>query len=352
MKKKEVDEDRASLLHDISMVAKGFGYRDLSPAVLEKDLLSVEALSALGLSLVHGDYQPVLHGATSLNKMDVPLKRISDNIDIRLVRSAVVTALNPEQAHKDVIIMVDIAADTFKKLGYGHSGIDIQRSEDGLRATIHAYYKSHFDPDPALIEPIEIRLNGSPKNPQGSYVTRPITCIADTWLPKTLKSDYKPIFCSSVLMTIAEKLIAFPRRYAEHLRRPENNARRDPNLVKHLYDICMLRTSLNLINETQSISMLKIMTQSVILKDQERAQAQHPEFVVDANNELIWAMYHADTSDALAKDYEDFVDRIVYVSDDDVPDFQYAVRSFGTLLSQCLDTPTLRMNDTFYRGLH
>lgn len=334
LKRKEADFDRASLLCDVSVVSQAFGYRNISPAVLEKDILSVQALNALGLRLLNDEYQPVFCGSASLSKTDVPLNRISENIEFELVRFPCLPASSPERTWKDLVEMMVTAVTALEGLGYAADDLDVQPNNDRTKVTISAYYRSQFDPDPALIERIDFRFDASAKISQNNYANKQTVFFADAWLPDTLKADFQPIFCSTPLQTISEKIIAFPKGYAKQLRGRSRVSESDFSLVKHLYDVSLLNTSFQMSSNTYVMEMLRAMTQSTIANELRRSPERHPEFVTNAVEELLWAMTHTDAPDLMQK-YERFVNQVVCTPGS--PTYQEALTSFYGLLNECLN---------------
>src|SRR5690606_17979223 len=149
------------------------------------------------------------------------------------------------------------------------------------------------------------------------------------------------VHCVDPIEAVAEKLIAFPRRYSHYERSIERGQARefDSTLVRHLYDVAQMWEHLKEYGHKRAVFAMQPLFRNLIWKDAREFQHQHPEFVDDAHGEISTFMKKAN-SDEMAQHYGCFVDEMVYAPKARIPTFNHAVTLFGKVVGQLVKDPS------------
>ncbi|SHM70536.1 nucleotidyl transferase AbiEii/AbiGii toxin family protein [Rhizobacter sp. OV335] len=203
----------------------------VTAALLEKDEHLTDALHAIfGLKLEHATL--VFCGGSSLSKAHGLIERMSEDADIKvaLADSTVAWSKNKVRRYLGDEVRGRIA-ETMATLGFTEDA-DKRRSLNDNRY-LHSQwaYERRHDGIAALRPHLQIEL--VVRRPVLSTASAQIDSLADRLSARTV--DTPPIVVVAVAETLAEKLLSFLRRFAQH-RAGQMSQPWDTTLVRHIYD--------------------------------------------------------------------------------------------------------------------
>lgn len=208
---------------------------ELTEALLEKDVHVTDALHGLfGLQQKYAEF--VFCGGTSLSKAHGLVERMSEDVDLKIVlksgnglgRSALKKYLS-ELKYSVISEMINLGfvEDTDQR----HA-----RNENRYVAT-RWLYKSLYRSS-ASLRPY-LSLETTVRTPQFATQSLPISYLVNRLAG--LDGPTKLIKCVSVEETLAEKVLSFLRRHAQHRAGMMTQAW-DEALVRHIYDVyCIMQ---------------------------------------------------------------------------------------------------------------
>lgn len=202
----------------------------ISPALLEKDIHVTDALLAIS-KIIHDHTSFVFCGGTCLSKAHNLIERMSEDLDIKVVISES-GGLNESEQRKHLSALKGKVIETMASIGF------VEDAESRKALNGNKYFHSRWSYEPvyeyhgSLRPYLSIEL--TTRTPIYGTVAKPIGYLMD-------KLSGQPgattnMECITVEETMAEKIISFLRRYAQH-RAGELRQEWDSALVRHIYDI-------------------------------------------------------------------------------------------------------------------
>lgn len=263
----------------------------VTAAILEKDVHVTEVLQMLS-KIQLPSLKFVFCGGTSLSKAYRTIERMSEDIDLKMVlleghglsRSAIKTMLS---AVKNSVIskMEDMGFDR-DEAGFS------ARNENRYFATAWQY-QSRYASDNSLRP--HLSLEFTLREPKFPTAFIPIPYLIDQLAE--ISGDTVPFECISVEETLAEKVLSFLRRFAQH-RSGNMKQTWDSALVRHIYDTyCILRADRDVLEKARS--QFKSLVEFDIVEF-----SQHQEFVDDPRQCLLSALEKAELEEQTITEYE------------------------------------------------
>ena len=311
----------------------------ISESALEKDFHVSAALAALA-KIEHPIFEFVFCGGTCLSKSYGILQRLSEDIDIKVVKKPGTpaiskSALKTELSKLKVTVRDALIWEGFDREQFNEGKEDDEKNEATIRArdenkyiVFNIRYEERFVLAPGLRQRLQIELNYA-------NLVLPAKSLHAVSLIDKLTGVTQPT--STELKTVdlkeaaAEKLLSFPRRLAMHMRsikaNPVDGKRRhllDPTLVRHVYDIHEIsRVRPDVFSDLTLISELMGRAMQTDALD---FASQHPEFVSHPVKELRLALQEAKSNPDIENQYDKFVAAMVY--GEEKPNFQSALSTF------------------------
>jgi predicted nucleotidyltransferase component of viral defense system len=280
-----------------------------SPELVEKDWYVVRALAAIA-AVDPGDFHLVFGGGTALSRAHKLTKRMSEDVDLKIVCKT-----NPSRGALRKL-RTDI---TNALLG---SGFKFDPENESHRVSMYkGHYTKYMLPYKAFITgnglrpDVQIEMSVWPlwrdavEKSVISFVAE--ACGREAELPK--------IACSSVIETAAEKLVALTWRAGSELAGLRD--RRDPTLVRHIYDLHMARDAYDAA-ETAALAF------EVMKADAEARGDRFPAWKKDPLGETLRAIEGISNDPVFVEGYANFQRDMVY---GDRPDFATAMGSVNAL---------------------
>lgn len=264
----------------------------LTASILEKDVHVTDALVVL-LAMQYPATRLVFCGGTSLSKAYGLIERMSEDVDLKVVLDEPKVG-GASSIKKHLSQLKAEVTRRLEALGFVED-IDkrIARNQNRYFAT-RWQYQSLYLHDTSLRPYLSLEL--TVRAPQFVTTRQPLD-----YLVNRLASCSQPlghIECVAVEETLAEKVISFLRRYAQH-RAGALNENWDNTLVRHVYDlycICQL--------DPQVTARAVDGFQALVRFDVEQYGQQFLPFATAAKATLSAALVEAGEDPAIREDYE------------------------------------------------
>ncbi len=215
-------------LQDLLEVQSHFGLP--SPALVEKDWYVVKALAAINTA----DTMPfrlVFGGGTALSRAHRLIRRMSEDIDLKIVSDAEFT----RPALRD---LRDAITNSLLEAGFQFDPKNPTHRESG-NASRYTLYRLPYTPiaeGQGSLRP-EIQIETAVWPLRRPSLSLPVTSFMAEALK--LPPEVSAIPCASIVETVAEKFVALTRRAGAEL--AVAGGPRDSTLVRHIYDLHVLR---------------------------------------------------------------------------------------------------------------
>ncbi len=297
---------------DVDVVLEIATELGVDPAFVEKDWYSVQALSLIA------DFSPtsittIFSGGTSLSKGFGILQRFSEDLDfrcryeietsgnqLRKMRSEYRTQLIEKINSCDFVSLEEF--DIAKASNYIKFPLSYEKKEF-KHASLRAGLQVEFSFTQPRLEP-ELREIQS-------FVSRFTEGVAET-----------KILCLSPVETASDKLSALTWRILKRDRHEEND---DPAMVRHLHDLCALRT---IVSENKDLFLET--ASSSFEEDQQTGKRDTEEGFVDSMKSAITLL---SKDDEYQREYAHFVEAMSYADDEDNIGFDEAKENLEEIVS-------------------
>ncbi|CBJ39702.1 conserved hypothethical protein (plasmid) [Ralstonia solanacearum CMR15] len=295
----------------------------LTAAILEKDVHVTEALHAIA-ALKHPHVTFVFCGGTSLSKAHGLIERMSEDVDLKVVLTADHN-LTRSGVRDNLSKLKHLVASTLERLDFvADQKACIARNENRYIAMGWSY-KSKYETDNSLRPHLSIELTvRSPKFPTEQ---KPIGYLVDRLAER--QGITANLDCIAVEETLAEKVLSFLRRHAEHR---SGNMQRDWDtaLVRHIYDTyCIVRA------DPTAVEKAKTHFHKLVTYDTEEFK-RHENFVKDPKACLLNALTVCENEAQTLKEYQNRLMPLVYGNVQ--PEFQVAFAVFKACALELLGT--------------
>ena len=283
---------------DLRAVQDHFGF--LRPEPVEKDWHVIQALAAI-TAMNATPFTLVFAGGTALARAHRLIRRMSEDVDFKIVPVVPVPASRSEH-RTSLRALRDKVSAALQAAGFVFNVHDPAqvRSRNENQYTI--YQLPYGEPGRAgetLRPTMQVEITYAPLR-QPSLLLPVSSFIAEAL---GRPPEVPAIPCVSVTETAAEKLVALTRRTA--MERAGLSRDPDPTLVRHIYDLHLMRAHLDH-EATTDLARL------IAIDDAEAFKNQYPAYKADMAGETHKAL-QALQSDAIFRErYASFVAAMVY----------------------------------------
>jgi hypothetical protein len=201
-----------------------------SPALVEKDWHVVKALAAIARAPV-APLQLVFGGGTALSRAHRLVRRMSEDIDLRIVEGARPSRARRRQL-RDTLTMALLEAG----FAFDPANTDHRRSANESRYTRYRLPYAPLARGEGVLRPI-IQVETAVWPLRRPPVRLPVASFVAEAFQRP--AEVPVIACVSVAETAADKFVALTRRIGAERARPD--AAPDPTLIRHLYDLHVIR---------------------------------------------------------------------------------------------------------------
>lgn len=270
------------------------------PAIIEKDYHVVQVLSVLA-EIDLPDHELIFSGGTCLAKAYVPLHRMSEDIDFKMVPKAHFDSLgrgDRRRSRKSVREAIWHQIEHSLKYSIDRE-TRVARDEYSYMAFMADYSAKHVGLS-ALRPQIKLELIETPIIQSTS--NKPIKSLFAQVAKEP--DEVKAIGCAGFESIAVEKFVSLLRRTA-YLSR-DASAPDDEALIRHIYD-------LKLMSEEQiDMGVLKGLLPQVIEIDKQQFANRHQEFLDDPSAELLHGLSCIMNNDIHQDRYNKFLGPLVY----------------------------------------
>ncbi|MFC7334571.1 nucleotidyl transferase AbiEii/AbiGii toxin family protein [Rhodocista pekingensis] len=289
--------------YDLGAVQDFFGFSGVS--VVEKDLEIVKVLKIFSELKTDG-VRFVFAGGTCLARAHGRIKRMSEDLDIKLVLSPGLAAAGATKQRKVLSTLKEALIQEFGRVGLHLDHTEAEADEPPLLArneNRHVSYRLTYDratKDASILDP-RIRIETVVSVLRRAAELRPVSSLAAEAYGQP--AEVAGIACVSIAETAAEKIVSLTRRIAARL---EGDAGRfDNRIIRHVYDLHMIRDSID-------PGDVGSMAREIAGQDAVQFRNRHPGYADDPEEATRRAL------DALVKDpehgrqYDAFMTDMVY----------------------------------------
>ena len=295
-------------LRDLLEVQRHF---DLpSPVLVEKDWYVVRALAAITTADVK-PFRMVFSGGTALSRAHCLTRRMSEDIDLKIVSDA-----PPSRA--ELRTLRDNVTKALLNAGFEFDPANAAHRDSG-NASRYTIYRLPYTPlvagEGALRPEIQVETAVWPLRLPS--VEQSVTSF---WAKAFKQPPEVPsISCVALVETVAEKFVALTRRAGAEL--AEAGGPRDKTLVRHVYDLHIVRSYYD---PAEVIALAR----EIIRADVEAYGHQFPTYRKNPIAETLRAVGGLATDDRFATNYAAFLRDMVY---GEAPDFKTALATVSAL---------------------
>jgi predicted nucleotidyltransferase component of viral defense system len=296
-------------LQDLLEIQQHFGLP--SPALVEKDWHVVKALAAIAAA----DTKPfrlVFGGGTALSRAHDLIRRMSEDIDLRIVGVEKPTRGQLRKLRGTITRALLDAGFAFDPENPEHR----TTMHEGRYTIYRLPYAPSVEGEGALRPEILIEMAVFPLRHAG--IERPvISFMAEA---RGEPAEVTAMECTSVVETAAEKFVALTRRVGAELAGLRD--KRDPTLVRHVYDLHVIR-------EQYDAADVAALVREVMAADAQLRRKDFPAYGADPVAETLKAVGRIAADEEYRTAYAGFCRDMVY--GDNVPDFDTAVATLKEL---------------------
>lgn len=229
---RQISDQQADLIEAL-ILEKGFG--DLRAAVLEKDIHVTDALHTL-FEINIGALDFVFCGGTSLSKAHGIVQRMSEDVDVKVIL-ADNHGMSRSAIKKQLSLLKQQVCDQMLALGFVKDAAGAMARNENRYVASRWLYASRYRSDQSL-RPY-LSLEYTVRTPQFATQSLPISYLVNRLAG--LDGPARLIKCVSIEETLAEKVLSFLRRHAQHRAGMMTQAW-DAALVRHIYDVyCIMQ---------------------------------------------------------------------------------------------------------------
>lgn len=290
-------------------------------ASVEKDFHVVRAIKRLA-SIDAAPFKLVFGGGTALARAHKLVRRMSEDVDFKVVPTPA-TPISRSALRRERGALRDRVTAALLSAGFAFDPKDPAqcRSRDENSYTIYQLpYKHAAEAEQGLRPAIQVELNHT------TLRRAPVLLPLSSFVAEAMNrvSEVPAISCASLAETAAEKLVSLTRRTAMELAGASRDP--DPALVRHIYDLHMMREHLDM-------AVVTALARDIADNDAMQFAHQHPAYAADVPGETCKAL-DAFRSDLLHRQrYEAFLNEMVY---GERPEYDQALATVAALAEEAL----------------
>lgn len=297
----------------------------ITAGLLEKDEHLTDALRAL-FALPLDGMRLVFCGGTSLSKAHGLIERMSEDADLKIVLSPSSELLSRTQIRKQLSALKTTVSETLTSIGLVEDKGKARALNENRYFCSEWSYARQYDSIASLRPHMQIELTA--RSPMLDTVTCQVGSLSDHLAER--KDNNFAVPTVAVAETIAEKVLSFLRRYAQH-RAGLMQQDWDTALVRHIYDVhCVYR------HQADIVAIAAEAFPKLVAGDQKEFGGQFPDFVVAALPVLSGALKQASADTTIRAEYTKNLIPLIYGNE--ISEFSQAFDSFTAVAMSLLAT--------------
>ena len=275
-------------------------FRLPSPALVEKDIHVVRAIRALA-SLDAAPFLLVFGGGTALARAHDLVRRMSEDVDFKVIPTPA-TPVGRSALRRERGALRDRVTAALRSAGFDFDPHDPAhvRSRDENSYTIYQLpYAPVAGAGAGLRPTIQVELNHT------SLRRLPVVLPVSSFVAEAMHRapEAPAVICASLNETAAEKLISLTRRTAMEIAGASRAP--DPALVRHVYDLHMMRDHLDL-------RMVAMLARDIAADDAREFGNQYAAYAQDIAGETRKALDALRADPLYRQCYKSFLADMVY----------------------------------------
>jgi predicted nucleotidyltransferase component of viral defense system len=302
-------------LQDLLEIQRHFGLP--SPALVEKDWHVVKALAAIA-AVDTEPFDLVFGGGTALSRAHGLIRRMSEDIDLRIVAADTPTRAALRGLRTSITGALLNAGFVFDPANAAHR----ETMYEGRYTIYRLPYEAVAEGKGALRPEIQIETAVFPL--RRAAVERPVISFVAEGFSRP--AELPAMACAAIPETAAEKFVALTRRAGAELAGLRD--KRDPTLVRHVYDLHVIRDHY----DARDVVGL---AREIMVADAATRGRNFPAYQANPIAETLKAIVGIAADRQFATTYANFCRDMVY---GEAPDFDTAVATLKTL-AQHLQEP-------------
>lgn len=284
---------------------------------VEKDWYAVQVIKAV-VEIDNENYTPVFSGGTSLSKAHKLIKRFSEDIDFRVLCSE--NLKNSENKRKRSLFKKEVISAIGRVEGIVIDEKSIEAGNENRFFKIPLKYDGLFDIPFYLRQDLVVEFSFTSPRAQTEKMD-----ISSFICELRKNKNETSALCVSPVEIAADKLSALTWRVLKRDRRSESD---DPAIIRHLHDLCALRSII-----VNDISTFYDLLENSFNGDQETSKR----FTGKSLKDSMYGALELLKSDALyEEEYEQFVENMSYADVDEQIRFETGMHFLEILITQPL----------------
>ncbi|SDB45907.1 Nucleotidyl transferase AbiEii toxin, Type IV TA system [Pseudomonas sp. NFACC23-1] len=264
----------------------------LTASILEKDVHVTDALQAL-MGMRFSGVRLVFCGGTSLSKAYQLIERMSEDVDLKVVLVDP-DALSVSARKRYFSNLKTQVCHVLAELGFEEI-VEARVARNGNRYFASRWqYAPQYPHDTSLRPYLSLELTA--RTPQFEVTRQPLEYLVNRLAARSGRLG--DIACVAVEETLAEKVISFLRRYAQH----QAGAMLQPwddTLVRHIYDVYCISRGDPAVGERATIGFKRLVEFDVL-----EFGRQFPPFAGDPGNVMRSALHQASSDAQIRSQYD------------------------------------------------
>ncbi len=270
----------------------------LSNAPITKDWFVVRAIGALA-SLDATPMRLVLGGGTALARVHRLVQRMSEDVDFKIMPVADI-GLSKSALNRQLGVLREKVSGALATAGFTLDGSMPHTRNERRYMLYHLPYEGDVTDAATLLRPtIQVELTYAPLRLDA--VRLPVASFVAEALGR--EPEVPAVECVAITETAAEKLVALTRRTAMRIAGLSRDD--DPALVRHIYDLHVLR-------EHYDPATVADLASRIIRQDADTFANQYPAYRDDPMGETHKAVTTLTTDTLYAERYAEFHHHMVY----------------------------------------
>lgn len=304
------NQSSTSMCPDPEVVDETAAEMGISPALVEKDWYSVQALQAIACSESDG-FQTIFSGGTSLSKGYGLIQRFSEDLDFRCLALQSGTGSQMKKARRAYRNVILDAVEGVDSLTLDRDAVEVASNY----VKFELGYPQNHDANPALRAGLQIEFSFTQPRLETEAELRPIQSFVSQFSGDEPEVE---VLCLSPVETAADKLSALTWRV---LKRDRTATDDDPAMIRHLHDIAAL---ISVARENQGLFVETV--ESSFEEDQQTSKRDTQATLIESIQAAVDTL---DSDQEYRAEYNRFVDAMSYASDDERVDFDSAMEALA-----------------------
>ena len=298
----------------IELIASDLG---VDPSFVEKDWYAMQIIASL-VPLSNEGVNLIFSGGTSLSKGFNLIKRFSEDLDFKVI----LEQPNPSRKERSNYRSQIVEVIRKNSSGWFLEG-EPESQNENRKFTCNIRYQENFDILRGLRPYIKLDVNFiSPILPVEKRALQSFIAQANDLSPEVSSID-----CVSPIETAAEKLSALAWRV---LSRNRDSEKDDPALIRHLYDLTVLRGA---IFNYSNFSDLAV---SVIRKDKNSGRGSIKSSDKSEVELLQEMLRKVEDDHVYADEYETFVTGMSFAKEGECPSFAEGIDAIKSIINKIM----------------